>query len=293
MLLLLIALMIAAAVSLLLLGMQPDHSRRIIQQRVYAEVADEEMTKERQLAKWLEPFVQLNQKLRLGQGPGSRASEQLVAGKVALTSAQFLALKQIVALVCLVTYVGSVGAGAVKPLGLAIATLAGFMAPSLWLHQRIAKRRSSIGRDLPEVVDLLTLSVDAGADFMVALQRVVREFRACPLREELGVVLQEIRVGKRRREAFKALSNRVRMPEVTGFARTVIYVDRMGTGMGEALKILAEDTRLRRQHEAERFAQQAPLKMLIPLLFIMFSVLIVVSGPILIMFIKGDLIPKF
>lgn len=292
MMLALIALMIAAGVSLLVLGMQPDSSRKIIQQRLYAEVAEEQMSPHRNLVRWLQPFVELNRKLRFGVG-GSRAEENLVAGKVTLTTLEFMALRQLLAVVAVVIYMGSVGAGAVSPLWLTGAGIMGFMLPQLWLQQRIASRRGSIARDLPEIVDLLALSVEAGADFMGAMQRVVREFRPCPIKEELGIVLQEVRVGKRRREAFKSLANRVRMPEISGFSRTIIHADRMGTGMSDALKILSEDTRLRRYHAAERFAQQAPMKMLIPLIFVMFSVMIIVAGPILIKFIKGDLFPKF
>lgn len=293
MMLLLIAGLVAGGMSLLLLGLQPDNSRKIIQQRVYAEVAQEAATSQRSVAKWVQPLVALNQRLRIRQGGSSKAHDNLVAGKVTLTGVEFFAIKQMAAFLGMLVYVGSVGWGAVKPLWLFGAAVIGFLLPELWLRQRIMARRSAIGRDMPEVVDLLALSVEAGADFMGALQRVVREFRPSPIREELSVVLQEVRVGKRRRDAFRSLANRVRMPEVTGFARTVIYADRMGTGMSEALNILAEDSRLRRYHAAERFAQQAPLKMLLPLVFVMMAVLIIVSGPIVIQFVRGQLIPKF
>ena len=136
-------------------------------------------------------------------------------------------------------------------------------------------------------IDLLNLCIDAGIDFMGSLARVVREFRPCPTVEELGLVVQEVRVGKRRRDALQAFSQRVQTPEARSFSRTLRQADRMGTGLGEALKILSEDMRLQRYHWAERFAQQAPLKMLIPLLFSLASALIIVAGPILIQFLHG------
>jgi len=142
-------------------------------------------------------------------------------------------------------------------------------------------------------VDLLSLCVGAGGDFMGALNRIVREFRPCPVREELGILLQEVRVGKRRRDALRAFAVRLKCPEASTFARTLIQVDRMGTGLAEALTILSEDMRLQRYHWAERFAQQAPLKMLIPLIFSLGAAMIIVAGPIMIQFFRGDLLsPK-
>ena len=105
--------------------------------------------------------------------------------------------------------------------------------------------------------------------------------------EELGVVLQEVRVGKRRRDALRAFSVRVQTPEASAFSRTLVQADRMGTGIAEALKVLSEDMRLQRYHWAERFAQQAPLKMLVPLLFSLAAALIIVAGPILGQFLQG------
>ena len=176
---------------------------------------------------------------------------------------------------------------------LALFAIAGFFVPVAWLHNQIKARRMTVGRDLPEVVDLLALCVGAGGDFMGALSRIVREFRVCPVRDELGILLQEVRVGKRRRDALRAFATRLKCPEASTFARTLIQVDRMGTGLAEALTILSEDMRLQRYHWAERFAQQAPLKMLIPLIFSLGAAMVIVAGPILIQFFRGDLLsPK-
>ena len=102
-----------------------------------------------------------------------------------------------------------------------------------------------------------------------------------------------MRVGKRRRDALRAFATRLKCPEASTFARTLIQVDRMGTGLAEALTILSEDMRLQRYHWAERFAQQAPLKMLIPLIFSLGAAMTIVAGPILIQFFRGDLLsPK-
>ncbi len=127
---------------------------------------------------------------------------------------------------------------------------------------------------------------------MGGLTRVVREFRKGPLTDELSIVLHEIRVGKQRREALRALGKRVNIPDIASFVRTMVQADRMGTGISEALLILSEETRLRRYHRAERFAQKAPIKMLLPLMMIMLTVLIIVGGPIMLQFLRGEIMPK-
>jgi len=136
----------------------------------------------------------------------------------------------------------------------------------------------------------LNLCVGAGSDFMTAMGRIVREFRPCPVRDELGMVLQEVRVGKRRRDALRAFAQRLQTPEASTFARTLIQVDRMGTGLSEALHVLSDDMRVARYHWADRFAQQAPVKMLFPLILSLGAAMIIVAGPILIQFFRGGLL---
>ena len=104
-------------------------------------------------------------------------------------------------------------------------------------------------------------------------------------------MLHEVKVGKPRREALKDLSRRINSPDVTAFARTLIQADRMGTPIAEALAILSEDTRERFFRRAERSALQAPIKMLIPLIFCILPVVgVIVGGPIAIQFMQGNLL---
>ena len=215
-------------------------------------------------------------------------SRRLEAGGFQAGAMQFLVLQEIGVLSGLVVYFVLVGPGAIRPVWMFAFVLIGFIVPLMWLNNRVSARRNSFSRDLPEVVDLLDLCIDAGLDFMGALRRIVREFRPCPTIEELGRVLQEVRIGKRRRDALRAMSTRVQTTEGSSFARTLIQADRMGTGMSEALKVLSEDMRMQRYHWAERFAQQAPVKMLIPLLMSLAASLIIVAGPIFMTYVKGD-----
>lgn len=171
------------------------------------------------------------------------------------------------------------------PLGL------GYIFPDIWLNNKIKKRQSAILRDLPHIIDLLNICVEAGLDFMVAVHRVIQEFHLCPLIEELKVMTEEIQMGSSRRAALKNLSLRINSAEVASFVRTLLQADRMGAPISEVLKMQAEEVRFRRFQKGEEMALKAPIKLLAPLLvFILPVVLIIVAGPILIQFVRGGMI---
>jgi len=284
--------MAGVSVVLIICRFSVDPKLRAIRARLRAEMAGTDEGRG-VLPRLLRPLVRLNARLGLYR-PKAIIGETVAAGTVSLTVAELFALKEVALAVALGLCLAAQGLlHKAEPSWVLVSMVVGFFLPDLWLRQRQAGRYKSIGRDLPEIVDLLTLCVDAGAEFMGAVQRVVREYRPCAMREELAVVLQEIRIGKRRREAFRSMAHRVRMPDVNAFARAIVHADRMGTGMAQALRIMSEDSRMRRYHAAERFAQQAPLKMLIPLVLIMMTALIMVAGPVLLEFTRGSLFPKF
>jgi len=180
------------------------------------------------------------------------------------------------------------GAG---PSWLILAAVVGFAAPMVWLQSRVKRRNAAIVRLLPEVFDLLSLCIGAGLDFMRALQKVVslQKFRQEPLIQELSTTLQEIRLGKRRADALRALAKRVSLPEVSSFARTVVQAERMGTPMVEVLTVYAVDVRFQRFTRADRMALKAPLKLLVPLIFfIMPCVGIIIGAPIFLQFLRQN-----
>lgn len=264
----------------------PDATRQLMRRRILSEVAK----KSRPpliavIGRWLEP---INKRLPL-KAYSVWANRLLESAGWKLPILHWLALQEIGAVTGAAVYFVLEGFKRPNATGLMVAALAGSVVPVLWLRNQIKLRRLTVVRDLPEIVDLLTLSVNAGSDFMTALSRIVREFRPCAVREELGIVLQEVRVGKRRRDALKAFALRLQTPETSTFSRTLIQVDRMGTGMAEALTVLSEDMRLQRYHWAERFAQQAPVKMLLPLILSLGAAMMIVAGPILLKFFRGDL----
>lgn len=178
-----------------------------------------------------------------------------------------------------------------NPLLFIASAVAGFLVPDLWLSNKIKNRRLDISRNLPHISDLLNICVEGGLDFMIAVNRIIAEYRPCALIDELKIMMQEIRMGSTRREALKKLANRVNSAEVSSFVRTLLQADRMGTSIGEALKMQAEEIRIRRFQKGEEMALKAPVKLLLPLLlFILPVVLVIVAGPVLIQFTRGGFI---
>ncbi len=278
------------SVACLTWGLLPDVSGRLIRQRVLADVAQEHRpTLFNQLVELVAP---LNRWMPTSVY-SARTQARLQAAGLKLPSTHFLVMQELGAATGLLVYAVTLGFERVNVAWLAGWVAIGVFIPHVWLSNRIRARRMSISRDLPEVVDLLQLCIDAGLDFMSSLERVVKEFRRCPTTEELGLIVQEVRVGKRRRDALSGFSQRVQTTEASSFSRTLRQADRMGTGLAEALRILSEDMRIRQYHWAERFAQQAPLKMLIPLIFSLAAALIIVAGPILVEFLRGGFSAQF
>lgn len=166
----------------------------------------------------------------------------------------------------------------------------GFFLPEVWLRNMIKRRQRRIQKDLPNIIDLLNLCVSGGLDFMLAVNRVVKDLRPCDLTAELAEVYRQTQVGESRREALKNFAWRTDVPETHSFARTLIQADRMGTPMAEVLKMQSEEMRVKRFQRGEAMALKAPIKLLFPLfVFILPVVLILVAGPIIIQFAKGGM----
>ncbi|MFA6350434.1 MAG: type II secretion system F family protein [Candidatus Omnitrophota bacterium] len=166
----------------------------------------------------------------------------------------------------------------------------GYIIPDFYLKRKIAKRKYLIARRLPETVDLLGLCIEAGLDFVNAVKWVIERTPHTPMTEELAFVIDEIKWGKPRIQALKDMSHRLGIPEMTSFVQTIIQAERMGTPVAEAFTILSEDARAQRFHRGERTALQAPIKILLPLIFFIMPVIgIIVGGPILLTFMQGGL----
>ncbi|MDD5238010.1 MAG: type II secretion system F family protein, partial [Candidatus Omnitrophica bacterium] len=166
----------------------------------------------------------------------------------------------------------------------------GYILPEVWLKRIIKIRQHKIRKDLPNIIDLLNLCVSGGMDFMLAVSRVVKELKVCDLTQELNEVYRQTQMGKSRREALKEFAWRIDMPEIYSFVRTLVQADRMGSPMAEALRLQSEEIRTRRFHRGEAMALKAPIKLLFPLFaFILPVVLVIVSGPILLNFVRNKI----
>lgn len=164
----------------------------------------------------------------------------------------------------------------------------GWFYPWIWLNDQLKKRQHLMIRALPYNLDLLTLSVEAGLDFAQALGKVVEKGRQGPLVEEFRLVLKNIKLGKTREEALKGLAERVSLPAVTSFANSLIQADKMGTSLGKVLRIQSTQLRIDRTNRAEKLANEAPVKMLFPLIACIFpTVFMILFGPLIFQAITG------
>lgn len=201
---------------------------------------------------------------------------------------EFFNIKILAALGCSVLAIMVVGKFDVMVF--CIALFLAYLIPDFILNQVISKRKYNIARCLPETVDLLGLCVEAGLDFVSAVNWLIQKTSGNPLIEELAFALEEIKWGKPRIQALKDMSRRLNISDVTSFVQTLVQAERMGTPVSEAFVILSEDARLQRFHRGERQAMQAPIKILIPLIFCILPVIgIVIGGPIYLQFAQGKL----
>lgn len=221
-------------------------------------------------------------------GLRDRISKDLVIAHINISPEEFFLIKEItIVLVMFVTYPMVTADFLLFWVLICLAT--GYMLPEFWLKGKIKNVKQTIIRELPDAIDLLALCVNAGLDFMLALKWVVEKSPKSVMVDELNQILQEINVGKTRRDAIKSFSRRYDIPEVSTFARTLIQADKMGTSVTDALNILSEDMRLSRFRRGEMIALKAPLKMLIPLLLFIFPVVgALVAGPILLDFMENN-----
>ena len=155
----------------------------------------------------------------------------------------------------------------------------GYIAPDFFINSRTRGRREQMQMELPNVLDLLCVSVEAGLGFDAAVSKL-NERMVGPLVDEFGLVLHEMRIGESRSEALKSLSERVDVPEVSQFARAIIQADQLGIALSRILRVQSHDMRVRRQLAAEEKAMKAPVKMLFPtVIFVFPSMFVVALGP--------------
>jgi len=165
-----------------------------------------------------------------------------------------------------------------------------YVLPTLWLSSKISSRQTEIVKALPDALDLLTISVEAGLGFDAAMSKVAEKWNN-ELSLAFNRVIQEIQMGKLRREALRDMAGRMDVSDVSSFVAAIIQADQLGVSIAKVLRIQSEQMRIRRRQRAEEKAHQAPVKMLFPMAFLIFPALFVVLlGPALLMVLKSGVL---
>lgn len=157
--------------------------------------------------------------------------------------------------------------------------LIGFLLPLLWLRTKTRRRQTEIIRTLPDALDLLTIIVEAGMGFDGAMQKVAEKWNN-EISKGFAKVVQEMRLGVARREALKNMEQSMGVPDVTTFVAAIIQAEQLGVSIAKILRVQSEQMRIKRRQRAEAEANKAPIKMLFPMVFLIFPALfIILLGP--------------
>jgi tight adherence protein C len=165
----------------------------------------------------------------------------------------------------------------------------GYFLPTIWLGRKIRARQRSIIRSLPDALDLLTICVEAGLGFDGAMAKVAEKWND-DLSQAFMRVIQEIQLGKLRREALRDMSDRMEVPDVATFVAAIIQADQLGVSLARVLRIQSDQMRVRRRQRAEELARAAPIKMLPPIAFLIFpAIFVVLLGPAVLTVMKTNI----
>jgi len=168
-----------------------------------------------------------------------------------------------------------------------VAGAIGFVAPEFWLGRRIRARSFSMVLQLPDALDLLTISVEAGLGFDAALAKVVEKMEG-PLVNEFRQALAEVRMGRTRRDALRDVATRADAQPVSNFIGAIIQAEQLGVPIAKVLQIQSQQLRIERRQRAEEMAAKAPVKMLFPMVGCIFpTIFIVILGPAIVTVMGG------
>lgn len=163
--------------------------------------------------------------------------------------------------------------------GLAVLLAMGWMLPRAWLKGKMRSRQKVVLKSLPDAMDLVTTCVEAGLGLDAALARVAEKTEG-PFAAELQVMMRDVALGKLRREAMQELAERIGVEELTTFITSIIQAEQLGVGIAQVLRVQSDQLRTKRRQKAEKAAHEAPIKLLFPLVFFIFpAFLIVILGP--------------
>ena len=169
-----------------------------------------------------------------------------------------------------------------KVLTAVVLIIAGFLIPTFWLRKKVQKRQLSIFHDLPDLLDLMTVCVEAGLSMDAAIIKVYEDeqFQRSPLSRELRIAIQETRAGKPKLEALRDMGERTMVEDLKAFAAMLIQTEKLGTSLAQALRVYSDSLRTIRRQIAEEAAAKTTIKLLFPLIIFIFpALLLVILGP--------------
>ena len=216
-------------------------------------------------------FERIRRKLELAGNPPAWSVDRVVSGKV-IGAVAGLAIALLFSLM--------LGAGVPIRIVVVLGGLvAGFFSPNLYLYQKAYDRSKRLQRELPDAIDLLTISVESGLGFDAALQQVSRNTEG-PLADEFSRVLREMQIGQGRSQALRGLADRTNVADLRTFVSAMVQADSFGIPVGQVLRIQSQEIRVKRRQRAEEKAQQVPVKITVPLIFCILPCLFMaVMGP--------------
>jgi tight adherence protein C len=212
----------------------------------------------------------IRRKLDLAGNPAGWTVDRVLSGKV---------IGAVAGLVGGLVFQLMLSSPTVKIVIVVVAVVVGFFAPNLYLYQKAHERAARLQRDLPDAIDLLTISVESGLGFDAALQQVARNTEG-PLAEELSRVMREMQIGQGRADALRAMGERTSVGDLRTFVGAMVQADSFGIPVAQVLRVQSAEMRVKRRQRAEEKAQQVPVKITIPLIFcILPTLFIAVMGP--------------
>jgi tight adherence protein C len=213
----------------------------------------------------------IRHKLDLAGNPPGWTVDRVVAGKV---------IGLVAGVVGALLFTWLIGPSmSIRILMLAGGAVAGYFAPSMFLYQKTYDRSNQMARELPDAIDLLTISVESGLGFDAAIQQVARNTEG-PLADEFSRMLREMQIGQGRTASLRALGERTNVPEIRSFVSAMVQADAFGIPIAQVLRVQSSEIRVKRRQRAEEKAQQVPVKITVPLIFcILPTLFIAVMGP--------------
>ena len=279
----------------------PTEGQRVVAQRVrelrrgyasWRKVEDEELARpfaERVLDPLLEKVYRWVYMVT-PHGVRQRAEARLLQAGRPMDATRFVGLKATLAMVAALFFLAAPWASETRAEGRtlltgAVAVALVFSLPEVWLSRLVTRRKSALEKSLPDVLDLLCVSVEAGLGLDGAIQKVSDKFTG-PTAEEFREYLKEVRLGSTRAEGLRRLAQRTGLPEFKSFTAALIQADELGVSISKVLRVQSEQMRQRRRQQAEERAMKTPIKMLFPLIFFIFPTLfIVLLGPAVVEFV--------